>query len=387
MTIVTHSNSIQLVPKLGLSIALLSVVSCGNHTAKSPQAPAVPQDPVVAQSGDTATPTGTVKLQGSGASFPAPLYMKWFKSYYQAHPEVQVDYQSVGSGAGVKALSDKTVDFAASDAAMSPEEIAKVDAGVLLLPMTAGSIVLAYHLEGVDKLKLSRAAYVGIFQGKISKWNDPSIVADNPEAKLPDSTINVVVRADSSGTSYVFSKHLSAINEEFAKSPGTNKMPNWTVGTKAKGNEGVTAAITTTPGSVGYIEFGYAKNTKLAMAVLQNKAGKFVEPTIESGKAALASAKMMPEDLIVWIPDPEGDGSYPIVTYTWIMTYKTYADESKAKALKELLTYCLTDGQKDSETLGYIPLPTAVVEAAKAGLANINANGGKDPKLAERKPN
>ena len=168
----------------------------------------------------------------------------------------------MGSGAGVKAVIDKTGDFGASDAAMSKEDMAKVDAGVQLLPMTAGSIVLAYNLPGVDNLKLTREAYVGIFLGKITKWNDKAIADANPGAKLPDRDINVVVRSDGSGTTYVFTKHLSAISEEFAKSPGTNKQPNWPVGTKAKGNEGVAAAIKSTPGSIGYLEYGYVKNEK-----------------------------------------------------------------------------------------------------------------------------
>jgi phosphate transport system substrate-binding protein len=339
--------------RLCLPLLVLSVASCNFHSGNK------------------------VKLQGSGASFPAPLYNKWFKSYYEAHPDVRVDYQSVGSGAGVKALQDKTVDFGASDAAMSTEEIAKVDAGVQLLPMTAGSIVLAYNLKGVDDLKLSRDTYVGIFLGKVTKWNDPGIVASNPGAKLPDGDINVVVRADSSGTSFVFTKHLSAISKEFAKSPGTNKMPNFTVGTKSKGNEGVSAAISTTPGSIGYIEYGFAKAVKLKMATLQNKAGKHVEPTIASGQAALASEKKMPENLVIWIPDPEGDNAYPIVTYTWIMTYKKYEEPKKAAALKDMLTYCLTDGQKNCEELGYIPLPREVVEAVKAALGNIGAEAAE----------
>jgi phosphate transport system substrate-binding protein len=317
-----------------------------------------------------------VKLQGAGASFPAPLYNKWFKAYHAVHPEVQIDYQSLGSGAGVKAIQAKTVDFGASDAAMTPEEIAAVDVGVQLLPMTAGSIVLAYNLEGVDNLKLPRKAYADIFLGKVRKWNDPAIAAANPGTKLPDADINVVVRADSSGTSFVFSKHLSAVSEEFAKSPGTNKMPNWPVGTKSKGNEGVSASITTTPGSLGYIEYGYAKGVKLKMATLENKAGKYVEPTIASGQAGLAAAKL-PDDLVAWVPDPDGDGSYPIVTYTWIMAYKTNADRKKAEALKDVLAYCLTDGQKESEALGYIPLPAGpggVLEKVKAALANIGAD-------------
>jgi phosphate transport system substrate-binding protein len=323
-----------------------------------------------------------VKLQGAGASFPAPLYSKWFKTYNAAHPDVQIDYQSVGSGSGVKAMIDKTVDFGASDAAMTPEEIAKVDVGVQLLPMTAGSIVLCYNLPDVKGLKLSREAYAGIFLGKITKWNDPAIAAANPDAKLPDTNVNVVVRADSSGTTYVFTKHLSSISADFGKSPGTNKMPNWPVGTKSKGNEGVSAAISTTPGAIGYVEYGYAQGAKLVMAKLENKAGKFVEPTITSAQATLASVKM-PEDLIAWMSDPAGDASYPIVTYTWVMCYKKYADADKAKALKDVLTYCLTEGQKSSEELGYIPLPSSVVELDKAALKNINsdAEGGK-PKAA-----
>lgn len=323
-----------------------------------------------------------IKLQGAGASFPVPLYSKWFKDYNAAHPNIEIDYQSVGSGSGVKAVIDKTVDFGASDAAMTPEEIAKVDVGVQLLPMTAGSIVLAYNLPDVKDLKLSREAYSGIFLGKITQWNDPAIAAANPGMKLPDTNVNVVVRADSSGTTFVFTKHLSAISADFAKSPGTNKMPNWPVGTKSKGNEGVSAAISTTPGAIGYVEYGYAQGAKLVTAKLENKAGKYIEPTIASAQASLAAVKM-PADLIAWLPDPAGDGSYPIVTYTWIMCYKKYADADKAKALKEVLTYCLTDGQKSSEELGYIPLPANVVELDKSALKNINAGGdGAKPKAA-----
>jgi phosphate transport system substrate-binding protein len=311
-----------------------------------------------------------VKLQGAGASFPAPLYSKWFKAYGAAHPNVQVDYQSVGSGNGVKSFIDKTVDFGASDAAMSPEEIARVDAGAQLLPMTAGSIVLTYNLEGVTDLKLSRKAYTGIFLGKVKKWNDPLIAQANPGKKLPDSAINVVVRADGSGTTFVFTKHLSAVSEEFAKNPGVNKMPNWAVGTKSKGNEGVTASVKTTPGSIGYIEYGYAKSQNMPMAILENKAGEYVAANTASGQAALAAAEF-PESLIAWVPDPEAKDAYPIVTYTWVLAYKKYTDKAKLDALKGVLTYALTDGQKDAEALGYLPLPAAVADKVKAALQSI----------------
>jgi phosphate transport system substrate-binding protein len=311
-----------------------------------------------------------VKLQGAGASFPAPLYLKWFKTYNGAHPNVQVDYQSIGSGGGVKSFMDRTVDFAASDAAMKPDDMAKVDGGVQLVPMTAGSIVLAYNLNGVPSLRLSREAYSGIFLGKVTKWTDPIIAKENPGVKLPNEPVNVIVRADSSGTTFVFSQHLSAISPEFAKSVGTNNMPNWPAGTRSKGNEGVTASLLTTPGSVGYVEYGYAHSQNLHMATLENKSGNFVSPTTDSAKVALASATL-PADLIVWVSDPAAKDAYPIVTFTWMMLYKKYDNKEKLDALKSLVAYGLTEGQKDSEALGYVPLPDAVVSQAQAAVAAL----------------
>jgi len=328
-----------------LSVAALSFSSCGKST-------------------------GGVKLQGAGASFPAPLYQKWFKAYSGSHPGVEIDYQSVGSGSGIKSVIDKTVDFGASDAAMSPEDQAKVEGGVQLLPMTAGSIVLTYNLEGVKDLKLSRKAYSGIFLGKVKMWNDPLIAKVNPGTKLPDKAINVVVRADGSGTTFVFTKHLSTISEDFAKSPGTNTLPNWPVGTRSKGNEGITASIMTTPGSIGYIEYGYATSQNLPMAILENKSGAYVAPNTASAQAALASVPL-PDDLIAWASDPDAKDAYPIATYTWLICYKQYHDKGKFDTLQGLLNYCLTDGQRDSEALGYIPLPSAVSDKVKAAVQNI----------------
>jgi phosphate transport system substrate-binding protein len=346
----------------GLMAALILI--CGNTSCS--------------QHGNSSGSANEVKLHGSGASFPAPLYNKWFQEYGAAHTDVQVDYQSTGSGQGVTAVIDKTVDFGASDKAMKQEEMDKVEGGVQLLPMTAGSIVLAYSVPDVDDLKLSREAYAGIFLGTVTKWNDPAIVKTNPGAKLTDMPINVVVRADSSGTTAVFTKHLSAISKEFAANPGENAMPNWPVGTKSKGNEGITSSLTTTPGSIGYLEYGYAIKAKLHIAKLENKSGKFVEPTVASAQATLASIDL-PANLIAWAPDPEGTESYPIVTYTWIMIYKKSSDPAKAKALKDVLTWCLGEGQKQSEPLGYIPLPEPVAEKAKAALNSIES-GGADKK-------
>jgi len=315
-----------------------------------------------------------VKLQGAGASFPAPIYSKWFKSYGASHPNVQIDYQSVGSGSGVKSFIDKTVDFGASDAAMTPEEIGRVDPalGVQLLPMTAGSIVITYNLPDVKELKLSRKAYSGIFLGAVKKWTDPLIAKENPGVKLPDAPINVIVRADSSGTTFVFTKHLSAISPDFAKGPGTGNMPNWPVGTRSKGNEGVTASVKTTPGSIGYIEYGYAKSQGMPMASLENKSGAYIAPSTASGQAALASAQL-PDNLIAWVSDPEPKGAYPIVTYTWLLVNKKY-DKSKLAVLQDLLRYGLTDGQKDAEPLGYIPMPAPVVEKVKAAVDTLTAS-------------
>jgi phosphate transport system substrate-binding protein len=318
----------------------------------------------------SSSPSEGAKLQGAGASFPAPLYQKWFKSFSASRNGVQIDYQSIGSGGGIKSVIDKTVDFGASDAAMTPEDMAKVDVGVQLLPMTGGCIVLTYNLKGVTGLKLSRQAYAGIFLGKVKKWNDPLIGKENPGLTLPDEPVNVVVRADGSGTTFVFTKHLSAISPEFAQNPGVNTLPNWPAGTRSKGNEGVTASVMMTPGAIGYIEYGYAKSQNLPMAILENKSGSFVAPSTASAQVALASAQF-PENLIAWVPDPDARDAYPITTYTWLICYKQYRDKRKFQLLQDLLTYCVTDGQKESEALGYIPLPQPVADKAKAAIQNV----------------
>jgi phosphate transport system substrate-binding protein len=310
------------------------------------------------------------QLSGAGASFPAPLYQRWAVEFNKLHPNVQINYQSVGSGAGVKQFTQGTVNFAASDAAMSDEEIEKVKQGVVMIPATAGSIVIAYNLPEVKDLKLSRDTYVAIFLGKIAKWNDPAIAKDNPDVKLPDLPINVAFRSDGSGTTFVFTKHLAAISKDFADEVGSDKSVTWPIGAGGKGNEGVTALVKQTPGTVGYVEYGYAVNNGLSMASLQNKAGKFVKPSDESGAATLAHVEF-PENLRVWPEDPTGDDDYPIATFTWLLLYKKYSDAEKLKALKEFVTYGLTDGQKFSTELGYIPLPAPVVEKSKAALASV----------------
>jgi phosphate transport system substrate-binding protein len=315
-----------------------------------------------------------VKLKGSGASFPFPLYGRWFKDYGKVNKQVQVDYQAKGSGAGIKDFVNKTVDFAASDAAMTDEEMASVAAGVQLLPMTAGTIVLAYNLpNGPKDLKLSREAYSKIFLGQITKWNDPIIATANPGATLPDTAITVVRRADSSGTTFVFTQHLSAVSEAWKNGPGAGTTVNWPSTDKfvaSPKNDGVAATIKQTPGALGYIEYGFAKIAKLPMAWLQNKAGTFVEPTLESGQAALAGVAL-PPDLRAWLPDPDGAAAYPIVSYTWMLFYKKYGDPKIAEAIREMVKYCLTEGQKVSGELGYIPLPNQVVDVVAKAANHI----------------
>jgi phosphate transport system substrate-binding protein len=321
--------------------------------------------------GNSGSATHSVDLHGAGASFPYPLYDRWFKDFVASHPNQRVDYQSVGSGAGITQFTNKTVDFGASDAAMTDEEIAKVDRGVQLIPMTAGSIVLSYNLPDLTvPLKLSRKAYAGIFLGKITKWNDPAIVASNPGVSLPNTNISLVHRADSSGTTFVVTQHLSAISPEWAAGPGTSKAPNWPAGIGSKGNEGVTSTIMQTPGAVGYVEFGYAKQSHLKSALLENRGGAFVEATSASGQAALAGGQL-PENLRLFLPDPDGKDAYPIVTYTWLLLYKHYDKPEVAAAVKDVVKYSLDAGQKVSEEMGYIPLPGSVVAADLKALDSV----------------
>jgi phosphate transport system substrate-binding protein len=257
---------------------------------------------------------------------------------------------------------------------MSNEDMAKVPGGVQLLPMTAGEIVLGYNLPGNPKgLKLPRDVYVGIFLGKITKWSDPKLKAANPGMSLPDTDITVVRRADASGTTFVFTQHLCAICEEWKKGPGAGTTVNWPKSDKfvaSPKNDGVTATIKQTPGSIGYIEYAFAKFSKIEMALLQNKAGQYVAPGGPGGAEALASVKL-PDDLRAWITDPEGAKSYPIATYTWMLFYKDNKDPKKAAALREMVDYCVSEGQKMSEQMGYIPLPASVVAAVRKASSSI----------------
>jgi phosphate transport system substrate-binding protein len=312
-----------------------------------------------------------VTLQGSGATFPAPLYKRWFLEYYRHHPEVRVNYQPIGSSAGVRQFTQGLVEFGASDAAMSDKEIAQVPDGVQLLPMTAGSVAISYNLPGVSEpLRLSRAALLGILLGEIDNWSEPALAACNPGVRLPDLAITFVRRSDGSGTTFAFTNHLSAVSPDWKQGPGVGKSVVWPVGIGAKGNAGVAALVQQTPGAVGYVESGYAELTHLPMAALENRSGQYLQPSVQASQAALAEAKV-PENLRVWITDPRAPGAYPIVTYTWILCYRQYRDARVAATLKEVIRFGLTEGQQWSADLGYVPLPENVKALVLHALDNI----------------
>ena len=317
------------------------------------------------------TAPAATQLQGAGATFPAPLYLRWIAEYTKANPDVQINYQAIGSGAGIKQFTQNLVSFGASDAAMTDKEIAAVKQGVVLIPATAGSIVLAYNLPGVDNLKLSREAYVGIFLGKITKWTDPAIAKTNEGTKLPNIGITACERSDGSGTNFVFTKHLSAISPAFNEAVGFGTSVTWPTGVAGKGNDGVTALIKQTPGAIGYVEYGYAQHNKLPFAALQNKAGEFVTATTASGEATLATTQFPPGLLRAWPSDPDGKDSYPIATFTWLLLYKKYDSAPIGEAVKKFVTFGLTDGQKFAEDLGYIPLPKEIVDKSMEALNTV----------------
>jgi phosphate transport system substrate-binding protein len=352
----------RVVPLLALLILSAALTACGKEAGQSRQSP---QAPV----------TGLL-IQGAGATFPQPLYAKWIKEYGKTHPAVHFSYKGVGSGAGIQRFIAESVDFGASDAAMRDAEMAQVKRGVKLIPATAGMVVLAYHLPGVSgELRLPRDAYLGIFAGRITRWDDPRIRAANPGLALPHTDIAVVVRREASGTTYAFTNHLSALSPQWRdRGPGIGKLVDWPATTMtAPGNEGVAQRVKISTNSIGYMEYGFAKRIGLPMAVLQNKAGQFIKPTPASGQAALAAAAAnIPANLRLFIPDPPGADSYPIVTLTWLLLYDSYPNPAKADALKQAIRWGLTEGQADAEALGYIPLPAVVVAKAKAALDSIH---------------
>ena len=332
------------------------------------------------QEAQATLPPGSILLTGAGATFPSVLYNRWFTVYRDSHPNTFIKYAAVGSGEGVRRFigtnvaEEEKVDFGASDSAMSDAEIARADQGALMVPLTAGCVVLAYNLPDVQgDLKLSRKAYTGIFLGEIKQWNDPLIAQSNPGVKLPNRTIAIVVRQDGSGTTFAFTKNLDAVSEKWRSQFGPATLVNWPGNAmRAKGNEGVAGLIGKSEDSIGYVGYEFARKIGLATAALENKEGKFVKPSEESCQAALAAAEI-PTNLRVFVSDPSGANSYPIVTFSWVLLRKSYESAETANAVRDLFRWCLQDGQSYSAQLGYVPVPSSVSEKALDALNSIKS--------------
>jgi phosphate transport system substrate-binding protein len=312
-----------------------------------------------------------VLLNGTGATFPLFLYQRWFSEYSKQHTNVQINYQPTGSAVGIQQVISETIDFGGSDVPLTDEEIAQVSRGVVMLPVTAGSVAVAYNLSRIESgLNLSRQALVDIFLGKITQWNHPDLAVANPGVTLPDLPITVVYRSDGSGTTAAFTNHLNAVSPDWQQQVGTGLNVEWKTGVGIKSNAGVSAQIQQAEGTIGYVEYSYAKQLQMAIAALENKAGEYVLPTPTS-TAAVINATPLPDDLRVTLPDPEGAEAYPIVTYSWLLAYETYDDPNKAEVLRDVIQWGLTEGQTFSEELGYVPLPTAVTDKVATAIQRI----------------
>jgi phosphate transport system substrate-binding protein len=317
--------------------------------------------------------SAAAQLTGAGATFPYPIYFKWFADY-ATKTKVEINYQSIGSGGGVRQISDMTVDFGASDGPMSDEELAKAKGGPLMhFPTVLGADVLIYNVPNLTKsLRLTGSAVADIYLGKITKWNDTRIATLNPGLNLPNSDILVVHRSDGSGTTYVFTDYLAAVNPEWAKSVGRGKEVRWPAGLGAKGNEGVSGQVKQTPGSIGYAELAYAKQNRLTYALMQNASGNYVDASIASITAAAAGAKLPPTtDYRVSIVNAAGKDAYPISSFTWLLIYRNQADATKGKQLKDFLKWAYSDGEKSAAALDYAPLPGDMTKRLIARLDSI----------------
>jgi phosphate transport system substrate-binding protein len=325
---------------------------------------------IVLLTGVSATASAQMMINGAGATFPYPIYSKWFDEYAKVDPSVRFNYQSIGSGGGQKQILAQTVDFGASDGPMSDDNLAKAPGKLLHIPTVAGADVVAYNLSGNPALKFDADTIAGIFLGQIKKWNDPKITALNVGVTLPDQEILVVHRSDGSGTTYIWTDYLSKISPEWKTKVGTNTSVNWPTGIGGKGNEGVAGQIKQTPGAVGYVELIYAVQNKMPYAEIKNAAGEFVKPTLESVTAALATADI-PDDFRFSMTNAPGKDAYPIAGATWLLVYQQPKDAAKGKKLVEFLKWSVTDGEKMAKDLQYAPLPESVQQRVLKRIGEI----------------
>jgi phosphate transport system substrate-binding protein len=355
---------------LNFAALMLLVVGCAKEGANTS-----------GTASSTATSTGSVDLTGAGATFPYPIYSKWFADYAQ-RTGVKINYQSIGSGGGIRQLSEETVDFGASDSPMSDEEMSKAKGGPIIhIPTVLGAVVITYNVSGLSApLKLTSKAIADIFSGKITKWSDTRITSLNAGVTLPSADILVVHRSDGSGTSYIFTDYLSKSVPAWNTSIGKGKEVKWPVGLGAKGNEGVAGQVKQTPGAIGYVELAYAKQNNLPTAAIQNKAGNLVVPSVAAVTAAAAgAAATLPAntDYRISIVDAPGADSYPISSFTWILAYQHQKDPAKGKKLVDFLNWALTDGEAEAPALDYAPLPSAMATKVKSRLSMIDFNAAK----------
>ncbi len=315
----------------------------------------------------------TVQIDGAGATFPYPIYSKWFSEYNKLHPDAQINYQSIGSGGGIRQLTNQTVFFGATDGPMTAEQMQAAPGRILHLPTVLGGVVPIYNIPGVDaELKFTGKALADIFLGKVTKWNDPAIAGSNPGVQLPASDITVTHRSDGSGTTYIFVDFLSKVSPDFKKTVGVATSVNWPAGIGGKGNEGVAGLVKQSPGSIGYVELIYALQNKIAYGSVQNMSGEFVRASVDAvTTAAAVAAKQMPPDFRVSITNAPGPGVYPISSFTWLLFYENPKDKKKAKIMVDFVRWALGDGQKYCKDLGYAPLPEGVVALETEALKRI----------------
>ncbi|HEY2143815.1 MAG TPA: phosphate ABC transporter substrate-binding protein PstS [Candidatus Udaeobacter sp.] len=322
--------------------------------------------------GLSANASAQMMINGAGATFPYPIYSKWFDEYAKVDPSVRFNYQSIGSGGGQKQIMAQTVDFGASDGPMSDENLAKAPGKLLHIPTVAGAVVMTYNLPGNPALIFDGQTIADIYLGKITKWNDPKIAALNPGKKLPDSDILVVHRADGSGTTFIFTDYLSKVSPEWKQKAGNNTSVSWPTGVGGKGNEGVSGQVKQTPGAIGYVELIYALQNKMSYAQIKNAAGQVVKPTLESVTAALNTAEI-PDDFRFSMTNAPGGDAYPIAGATWLLVYQQPKDPNKGKKLVEFLKWALTKGEGMARDLNYAPLPDNVQQRVLKRIDDIKS--------------
>jgi len=316
------------------------------------------------------------QINGAGATFPNPIYSKWFSEYGKANPKVQINYQPIGSGGGIRQMTEQTVFFGATDGPMTPEQMQQAPGRILHLPTVLGAVVPVYNLPGTKaEIKFSGPVLADIFLGKVTKWNDPAIVKLNAGTTLPSTDITVVHRAEASGTSYIWVDFLAKVSPEWLKKVGVATAVKWPVGLGGKGNEGVSGLVQQTPGSIGYVELIYALQNKISYGPVQNLDGEFVQANVQSvTTAASAAAKSMPKDFRVSITNAPGKGVYPISSFTWLLLYENPKDKAQSKAMVDFMKWALSEGQKFAPELGYAPLPAEVIKMEMTALGTIKVS-------------